>query len=43
MLACIYSIEDQINLKYEDCYLLKEQIQHGLSKEIEYLDFLNAK
>ncbi|CAG8569956.1 25934_t:CDS:2, partial [Dentiscutata erythropus] len=43
MSACIYSIEDQMNLKYEDCYSLKEQIQHGLSKEIECSDFLNAK
>ncbi|CAG8585831.1 6739_t:CDS:2 [Racocetra fulgida] len=43
MSACIFSIEDQMNLKYEGCYSLKEQIKHGLSKEIEYLDFLNAE
>ncbi|CAG8541699.1 25563_t:CDS:2 [Gigaspora rosea] len=42
MSACIYSIKDQMYLKFEDYYSLKEQVEHGLSGNIKN-EFLNAK
>ncbi|CAG8614626.1 8709_t:CDS:2, partial [Gigaspora margarita] len=42
MSACIYSIKDQMYLKFEDYYPLKEQVEHGLSGNIKK-EFLNAK